>query len=81
MMTIDYLKQSNLQECYEIHSHFFRDWTIGDFAHFDTIDEAIAESEKRLEDKSVRKVEIRRFFKKDGNIYYDGKTHWEVNRK
>lgn len=81
MMTTDYLAQSNNNECYEIHSHFFRDWTIGDFKQFDTIEEAIAESEKRLENAEVREVEIRRFFKKEGHIYFDGNKQWHIRRK
>ncbi len=83
MMTIDYLKESNLNECYEIHNHYYRDWTIGDFEHFDTLEDAIESAKARLtsdENNEIRQVEIRRFFKKDGHIYYDGTLQHYVKR-
>ena len=81
MMTIDYLKQSNLNECYEIHSHYYRDWTIGDFEQFDTLEEATKAGEKRLlNDNTIRQIEIRRYFKKDGHCYYDGTKQWFQKR-
>lgn len=82
MLAIDYLKKSNLNECYVIHSHFYRDWTIGDYETFDTLEQAKSEGRKRLEtNKEIRKVEIHRYYKENGHIYYDGVTTWFLRRE
>lgn len=84
MDTTKYLKENEqLTECYEIHNHYYRDWTIGDFEHFDTLEDAIESAKARLtndENKEIRQVEIRRFFKKDGHICYDG-THQQYVKR
>lgn len=81
MDTVNYLKNSELQECYEVHSLFYRDWCIGDFKIFNTLEGAKEEGRNRLENnKSIRSTIIRKFFKKDGHIYYDGTYKCEYVR-
>ena len=45
------------------------------------IEEAEAEGRERMQkDGGILEVRIRRFFRKDGHIYYDGNKQWKLRR-
>lgn len=74
------IENPEIQELYEIHSVLVKDWCMTDFANFFTLDEAVEESKKRLEDDKVRHVEIFHYYRKDGHVVTNGKE-WIVKRK
>lgn len=81
MTEIKYMNTNGLNECYQIHNLYRREFTIGDFEEFKTLEEAEAKGRERMQkDGGILSVRIRRFFRKDGHIYYDGSKQWELRR-
>lgn len=81
MTEIEFIKENGLNECYQIHSLYRREFTIGDFKEFRTLEEAENEGRERMKNNGgILEVRIRRFFRENGHIYYDGTRTWKLRR-
>lgn len=72
-----------VEEYFEVITHWKRDFRIGDIRKVNTLEQAKQEAEKRLKNQSskdpINYIEIKRFFKgDDGHLYYDPKKYWRV---
>lgn len=82
MTEIEFMNENNLNECYQIHELCLPEHSIEHFKEFRTLEEAEIEGRKRMKENArILEIVIRRFFRKDGHIYYDGTKKWTLRRK